>query len=131
MSDERRKVFLSYAVANREMAELVAEVFTQHGYTVFFSRISTTGASALEGLRETMFKSDLIVVLLTASALKSALTTFEVGMAQAWAKPVYVLFEGISPDEVPVYLRRFPVYGISQVDELLRELHDATTATSA
>lgn len=131
MPDERRRMFLSYALANIEMAELVGEVFARHGYDVFFSRTLTSGPAALEDLREAIFKSDLVVVLLTASALKSAMTTFEVGMAQAWAKPVFVLFDGIPAGDVPAYLRRFPVYGVSQLDELLRELQNATTATSA
>ncbi|HVJ67547.1 MAG TPA: toll/interleukin-1 receptor domain-containing protein [Caulifigura sp.] len=116
------KLFLIYEAANRELAELVSSLFNAQGIDATAqAHVATPGQSihdaVLDGIRET----DAVVVLLTAGATSSDNIAYEVGFAMALAKPIHVLFDGMTIDAIPDFLKSFPASGLSQIGEVARK----------
>lgn len=44
----------------------------------------------------------------------------EIGAADAWNKPVFLLINGPSSTKLPAPLRRYPVYPLSRLEEVIR-----------
>jgi hypothetical protein len=73
-------------------------------------------------MREALAESNAVIILLTRSTLQSSNIAFEVGFAMAWNKPVYVLFEGVSEQEIPAYLRDFHLAMLSELGRVVEDI---------
>jgi nucleoside 2-deoxyribosyltransferase len=132
MAGKNATVFLSYAAANQEMADLVASLLARDGVNVALERFDTTlGEELGESIREAIDRCDLMLVLLTPNSLNSENTAYEIGMARALAKPIHVLFDGLTRDQVPDYLRPFQISGVSQIADVARRLQSLDRSTAA
>jgi nucleoside 2-deoxyribosyltransferase len=121
MADQCRHVFLSYSASNQELADLVIPVIRSAGFEVRTTRErGTTGKEIGEAVREEISSSDLVIMLVTPSAVSSPWLAFETGMARAFDIPVVVLYEGLRSEELPPYLSEFRAKGVSQVADVLR-----------
>jgi hypothetical protein len=125
MTDQRRQVFLSYPLANQELADLVIPVIRSCGFDVEIpGERAASGTEFTESIREQIASSDLVIMLVTPSAITSPWLPLETGMARAFDTPVVVLYEGLTPDELPVYLSEFLTAGVSQISDVLREIDE-------
>ena len=118
-------VFLSHSARDRGMAELVRQSADRAGLEVFSVDSLEGGDKALAAVRSTLAECSAVILLLTRSTLESKNTAFEIGMALAWNKPIYVLYDGIDVSELPDYLREFPVRPVSELDAVVQEIADA------
>jgi len=78
-----QKVFLSYAYADRQSANRIAQALMSAGSTVWYevSPEIKPGGSFAEHILDSIHTSDLLVVLLSPHALKSRWTQFELNVA--------------------------------------------------
>jgi hypothetical protein len=71
------------------------------------------------------------VILVTPSAVESHHLAFEAGMAMAWNKPIYVLYDGVGDDDIPEFLRQFQVLPVTKVDEVAKTIERSKSKFSA
>jgi nucleoside 2-deoxyribosyltransferase len=125
MTDQRRQVFLSYPLANQELADLVIPVIRSSGFDVELPGERATGSTEIaDTTREQISSSDLVIMLVTPIAIASPWLPFETGMARAFDTPVVVLYEGLTPDQLPEYLSEFRTAGVSQISDVLRTIDE-------
>src|SRR5262245_9992355 len=109
-------VFLSYSERDRGAAELIRHALADVGLEAFCIDRVDVVADGLSEARRALAECSAVLFLLTGSSIRSQNVAFETGMALAWNKPIYVLFDGLEPDEIPDYLREFRVRRLSEMD---------------
>jgi hypothetical protein len=118
-------VFVSHGVHDRGIAGAVRKAFAEAGLEVFAIDEVKSDETFLKKMRRAVAECHAFVLILTRSTLTSPNIAFEIGMAMAWNKPVYVLFDGIAPSEIPAYLREFHVVPISKLERVVREIRES------
>jgi hypothetical protein len=116
-------VFLSHGAHDSGVAAIVVNSFREHGLGVYAVTTAPIGTDVQKQVREALADSSAAVILLTRSTINSPNVAFEVGAAMAWKKPVYVLYDGISPQEIPDFVKQFvvlPLSGLPKVVEHVR-----------
>jgi hypothetical protein len=90
---------LSYAVPDREFAGRLARTLDSQGVSGFLDSLDVTaGAPWGDQLREALRNADILVVVLTAAAVRSTAVISEIGAAWAADKRIF----GIVPPNEPV-----------------------------
>ncbi|MBI1901198.1 MAG: toll/interleukin-1 receptor domain-containing protein [Planctomycetia bacterium] len=120
-------VYLSHGPQDSGLAELVRQKLADVGLEVYDPKPKKFDAEFLTGLREPLAESRAVVILLTRSTLDSDRAVYEVGAAMALDKPVYVVYDGISLDEVPPVLRSQTVVRLSNLKKVARQIRAAET----
>src|SRR3954471_18817450 len=100
-------VFLSFNERDRGAADLIRHALSDAGLEAFCVDRIDVGADALPDLRRALAECSAVLFLLTGSSIRSQNVAFETGMALAWNKPIYVLFDGLELGEIPDYLQEF------------------------
>lgn len=118
--EDNYDVFLSYPLVEKATAERVTSALEQAGLCVFDPASLETDKRIGEQIRRALAVCDALVVVLPQEGAPSANTGVEVGAAQAWAKPVYVLRPEDARSRVPPYLSEFAIYPLSRVDDVAR-----------
>ena len=75
-------------------------------------------------IRDALSESSAMVILLTRSTLNSPYVPFEVGAAMGMEKPIFVVYDGIAPSEIPGFLRKYPTIPLSNLPDLVKQVHD-------
>jgi hypothetical protein len=107
MSDEKRKVFISYSVKDREFAEKLAAAISERGAE---PSLSEHGRIAkidwLGDLRKKLGNSDAVVLVMPSASAPSANSAFfEAGAARALGKDVIVVIPDratVDQDNIPL-----------------------------
>jgi hypothetical protein len=115
-------VFLSYSERDRGAAELVRHALANAGLEAFCLDRVEVGGNSLSEVRRALAECSAVLFLLTGSSIRSQNVAFETGMALAWNKPIYVLFDGLEPGEIPDYLQEFHVRRLSEMDDVVQEI---------
>lgn len=115
-------VFLSYSERDRGAAELIRHALAAAGLEAYCVDRLEVGAEVLTELRRALAECSAVLFLLTNSSIRSQNVAFETGMALAWNKPIYVLFDGLEPNEIPDYLKEFHVRRLSDMSEVVHEI---------
>lgn len=91
------KIFLSYAAQDREFAGRLARTLHSQGVSGFLDSLDvTTGAPWGDQLREALRNADILVVVLTETALHSTAVISEIGAAWAADKQIFAI---VPPNE--------------------------------
>lgn len=115
-------VFLSHGAQDKGLAQIVTRALDREGLEVFAVHEVTPGEEFLAKMRRELAQCSAFVLILTRSTLKSPNIAFEIGMAMAWNKPIYVLYDGITKKEIPGYLKEFNVLQVSKLPQVVREI---------
>ena len=67
-------------------------------------------------------------VMVVSDAAPSTSTVFELGAAQGWNKPVYVVVADPASMHLPSFLHGLPVYPYSRIEEIARTIKDASAS---
>jgi hypothetical protein len=108
-------VFFSHADADAGVASFVKEAMSHYGLEVHSPEREILPTSVL-------VECGAVVILLTRATLGTERVPVTVGGAMAWDKPIYILYDGISPDEIPEYLRKHRVARVSGVARVAEEI---------
>lgn len=118
-------VFLSHGQHDIGVGRIVRDSFRSKGLDVFSaSKEFRLGDPIAQKMREALAKSAAVVILLTRSTLKSPYVAFEVGAAMSQAKPVFVVYDGIAPTELPGFLDRYPVVPLANLADVVKQVRD-------
>jgi hypothetical protein len=114
-------VFLSHAVQDRSLATLVKQRMEDFGLSVVLvSPLNWQGGlNAAEPVRRALHSSGVYVALLTPSYLVAQNLLIELGAAWIESLPVHLLVAGDGVGELPVFMRRFRVWPVDQLSELI------------
>lgn len=115
-------VFLSYNQRDRGAADLVRQALLHVGLEAYTADSVEIGPEIIPELRRALAECDVVLFLLTSSSIASQNIPYETGMALAWNKPIYVLFDGLEPGEIPDYLQEFQVRRLSEMDNVVQEI---------
>jgi hypothetical protein len=122
-------VFLSYGPEDKTSAAGVARILQASDLAVFDLRAIPQGKHAEDTVWEAMAESQAFVVVVSDAAL-SASSIFEFGAAQGWNKAVYVVVTDPASTHLPTFLRGFPVYPFSRLDELAGAIKNSSDVLS-
>jgi hypothetical protein len=115
-------VFLSFPASETAWAAAVERRLIDAGLTVFVAR-DVPGGNSTDADRtwEAMAESAAVVSLARGPRETSPSFLFEVGAAMAWHKPVFVVYEGERPSDMPKYVQGgiYPAERFDDVIELI------------
>ncbi len=127
-------VFLSYSVRDEGLAAVVRQRLAEAGLSVFAvsglvpKEAEKTEAEFGDTVLRALADSSALVALLTSNHRDAPSLTVEVGTAWAQRKPVYVLMEGNGHAMVPSHLRRFQIYPLSELADVIGVIAKTTQA---
>lgn len=122
MTLKQYDVVVSHSAMDRGFASLVISALTSAGLSVWSTADVSPGLEWQERMREAMLDAEFIVVLLTRNSHTSRYAAFEVGMAMGASKPIFVLYDGLSLDELPDYVHQHHVADVSQLPTIINEM---------
>lgn len=115
-------VYLTFSPHDSAAAKLLKKDLASQGVVVEFLNQSTK-QELPNRTRELIAQSEAVIVLATSASLQTTDLAFEVGAAQAWDKPIYVVAKGITISALPDYLKEFRVYPVKDVKKLAARIH--------
>jgi len=115
-------VFLSYSLTEAETAQLVERTLAQAGLDVFNPAKVEVGTQIQDALWRALAESAALVVIVDPMRTVGSNVGVELGAAMAWHKPIYVVDTNGGTVKLPSYLREFPVYPISRVDDVAQSV---------
>lgn len=107
-------VFLSYSHRDRGLAELLVQTLQSRGVSIFQLDHLVPGDSIDDAIREQLVECAAVVLLATSNSVQSRNLAFEAGMAIAWSKPIYALYDGVTRDELPGFLSGYRIHPVSE-----------------
>ena len=122
MTQKQIDVVISHSEIDRGIASLVKTALKAAGMRVWTMTEIPSGSDWQAAIREAMLRAECIVVLLTRNSLTSSRLTFEVGMAMGTSKPIFVLYDGLSADELPSYVHQHHLADVSQLPAIIDEM---------
>jgi uncharacterized protein YegP (UPF0339 family) len=111
-------VFLSHALADAGVAEDIAQTIENCGLEVFTSTGLGSGVALDDAIRQALAESKAFVAVFSSESL-SPMTTFELGAAMAWNRPVYAVAATSALSKIPPLLASARIYALSDVDSLV------------
>lgn len=116
----RTHVFLSYASADHEEAELIREAIEQAGGTVFLDKKDLDpGEDFAERIREALHSCKELWLLVSPSSLGSEWVITEWGAAWVLQKTIVPILHRCDPDKLPARLRRLQCIDMHKYRELV------------
>ena len=113
-------VFLSHSLQDKGLAAFVQETLSSEGMNVFDLSEIPSGSPITNSIREGLVDSSAVILLITPSSDRSGNLAFEAGMAMAWAKSIFVLYDGRQLSDIPDFLRQFQVFPVDNVREVAK-----------
>lgn len=118
-------VFLSYSPGGGEDAvRRVRATFSESGLKVFDASQLSLGVDLQDQVWSALAVSDAIVVLATPSTVSSAWTAVEIGAAQAWQKPVFIVTLTPPAADLPEFISRFPIVPMARLDDVVQAIRE-------
>ncbi len=116
-------VFLSYASADRVLAERISKSLDDVGLTVTRPEALTPGAPVFDVLKKTLAETDLMVVIVPQEgSAGSNNVSFEVGAAEGLNKPVVAVVKNATQVDD---LRRFQRVSAADIPGLVAQVQAA------
>lgn len=104
------------------MARLVQSTLVDAGIVVRAIDHLVSDAGYLSRVRQLVSECRAVIILLTRSTLNSQEVPFEIGLALAWERPVYLFYDGIDGSEIPAFLRKYQIRPLTSLAAVVREL---------
>jgi len=120
----RPQVFLSFAMADRELAKNISAALTRAGVEVVGSEKTAAGFEYNNDIRQALHRSDAVVVALSGvdgSRNISANVLFELGAASGAGKPIFIVSEEPGM-KLPFHVAQLTILPMNRVEEIAREL---------
>jgi len=118
----RFDVFLSYAAAERATAEVIRRSLSAEGLRIFDPADAATGETIADAVWKALAESDAFVVVLSADEQPKPNTAAELGAAQAWHKPIYLVSNANGGTRIPTFLSGYRLYPLSRIDDVARAI---------
>src|SRR4051812_31952374 len=106
-----KQVFLSYAHSDRDLAQTTIRELRKKGVlkgdaieNIDSAQDISFGSDIREGIKERIQKSDIVIVVWSKDAARSAWVQYEVGMAKALERPIVVARADKSAPDLPAEL---------------------------
>ena len=115
-------IFLSHSSQDVGLAAFVRDGLMSQGLSVFELEAVSAGTAISKSIREGLVDSLAVVLLITPSSETSGNMAFEAGMAMAWAKPVFVLYDGRTLSDIPEFLQQFEVFSVDKVRDVAKAI---------
>jgi hypothetical protein len=112
------------------MASFVHKAMADAGLAVIAVDHLQCDAEFLSRLRRLVSECSAVVILLTRSTLHTQDVPFEIGMALAWKKPIYLLYDGIDVKEIPPFLHEYRVRPLSRLHTFVAEISTGVYSTA-
>jgi hypothetical protein len=125
--DTIHDVFLFHSPNDTGLAELVRAEFREAGLGVYSIHEVRSERRVLDPIRRELAESLAAVILLTQATLQSQNPPLVMGMALAWKKPIFVLYDGIQPAEIPRYLSQFETRRVSEAAAVARKITSSSS----
>ena len=123
-------VFLSHSASDTAWAAIVARRLQDAGLNVFTGTVVGTGENWADSLWEALTESAAVIALVNGPRVTSSWLAFEVGAAMAWHKPVYVVYQGERPSELPKYVEGFGTFDNSELDQVIKRVVEGSQPLS-
>lgn len=114
-------VYLTYSPSDAAAAKLLKKEFADQGVHVQFLKPSAK-QNAPNRTRDAISQSEAVIVLATSASIDSTNLAFEVGAAQAWEKPIYVITKDLAVSSLPDYLKEFRVFPVKSINKLIAKI---------
>lgn len=115
-------VFMSYSLTEAQQARLIQRALAEAGFDVFTSEKLEPGSLVSDALWQALAESAAMVVVVDPRHVAGSNIAVEVGAAMAWHKPIYVVQTeagSIGPSD---YLRDFPTFPISRLEDVVESV---------
>lgn len=121
-NDKTFDVFLSHDQRDAKLAAAIAEVFRSAGLTAFAPAERASSEEGGDAMWDAMAESRALVAVISDTEAIPPNTTFELGAAKAWNKPIYAIATGGSSAGLPAVLRGAHVYPPSRIEQVAQEI---------
>lgn len=111
-------VFLSYSVADREAATVVAHALSGGGLRTSLSD-PPEGANWQDAIWRSLAECDAFVMIVNLERPHASSTFVELGAAVAWHKPAFAVLASETHLPMPNYLRELPLFPLTRLDDLV------------
>lgn len=122
-------VFISHTPADAALAASLAESFRSSGLEPFTDREIAAAENLSDAVWEALAECKALVAILSRSELSASMSV-EIGAAQAWNKPIYVVVADPATIRLPNFLTQVRVVSAGAVEDVVREVqrssHDWT-----
>ncbi|MBI1918830.1 MAG: toll/interleukin-1 receptor domain-containing protein [Planctomycetes bacterium] len=114
-------VFLAHAATDSPLAREVANACRAEGLEVFTTAELSLGVDVGDAVWDALAECRALIVLLSPSEVTSSMW-IEIGAAQAWNKPIFVIVTDPSMVRLPPALTGFPLYSPGRTEEVVRAI---------
>jgi TIR domain len=115
-------VFLIHGPRDRGIASIVRAALSDAGLDVYAVDHLKADEPFLSEFRSAMGECSASLLILTRSTLESQDVAVAIGAAMASNTPVYVLYDGIAPREIPAWLREFEIAPLAKLGWVVAEI---------
>jgi hypothetical protein len=115
-------IFLSHAASDRGLSTLITTQLSDAGLSVFSLDDVIVGEAVIQEMRKALAECSAVVIVLTRSTLHSPSMPFEVGAAMALSKPVFVLYDGVSTEEIPKFMQELHVSSVADLPTVIETI---------
>lgn len=117
-------VFLSHHAQDVGLVSMVAREMEAAGCGVFSLESTPVklGGHIQSQVLDALVDSSAVVVLLTRASVESRWIAFEVGVAMAWDKPVFILHDGLDVRSIPEFLNQFHLAPLSDLSRVVKQI---------
>jgi hypothetical protein len=118
-------VFISYAQSDTAWAAEVQRRLKEAGLRVFTVGEALPSQNLSDLIWDALTESSALIALVRSPGAVSKYLSVEIGAAMAWQKPVYVLYQGAIPTDLPKYVEQFGVFPASSLGEVISRINEA------
>jgi hypothetical protein len=122
-------VFISHSHEDAGFAAEIARMLRSYDLKVLTDAEITAGDRIENALWEAIAESQAFVAVIPETE-PSASTTFELGAAKAWNKPIYAIASNPSKTQLPVPLQGMVVYPPTRIEEIAQEIKRSSKSLS-
>jgi len=120
--DTTYDVFVSHAASDAKVASKIAHLLDAAGLQTFHEGSLEPGMDIKDVLWQALAESRALIAIISPETPWHAMGMIEIGAAAAWNKPVFLILNGPSSTKLPAALSAYPVYPISRLEEVIREI---------
>lgn len=119
-------VFISHTAADTALAASVADTFRMYGLEAFTDKEMLAVENWSDAIWEALADSKALVAILSRSEPSPSMGV-EIGAAQAWSKPIYVMVTDPASTRLPLALAHVRIVSPGGIEEIIHDIQRAST----
>lgn len=123
-------VFLSHSSRDKEFATDVANRVQAEGLEPFYDARIQVGETVGKAIWDALAECHAFIVIVSPDSSPDAIGLVELGAAEAWNKPIFVLLNGPASMRLPAALQNYRAFPPNRVDEILGQIRHSLEAIS-